>query len=152
MLINKFPINRVPSGRQQTNNYIKALDIKSEAEQVAKAVVQYDGSSSDLNPTDQHVALSRKQVKTGANLGYATITGAASYEGSKEAPESIVLQADLDMQHGDRTLTARKDGDKMRYTRQFMHQEVVEHMVHDTATDTFNYFLRDDQGRFLPKD
>lgn len=152
MLIKNFPMNGVPRGREQSNNYVKALDLKSEAEQVAKAVVKHDGDSIDLNSSDYSVVLSDRNIQTGSNIGWADITGVATYEGSKEAPESMRLQADVEPDRGGyRTLTMREDGDLMRYTRQSFSSDVVEHMVHDTATDTFNYFHRNPKGQFLPQ-
>lgn len=153
MLINNFPMNGVPRGREQANNYVKALDLKNEAEQVAKAVIVHDGDSVDLNSSENSVVLSDRNISTGSNIGWADVTGVATYEGSKEAPESIHLQADVRPDRGGyRTLAMREDGELMRYTRQSFSSETIEHMVHDTATDTFNYFLRDKSGHFLPKD
>lgn len=153
MLLRNFPLNSGrPRGREETNNYVQALDLKNEADQVAQAMIGRNGSDIDLNPAEDAVVLNDRNISTGANISWADVTGVAVFQGSQDSPESVFLQADIDPDRGsDRTLSKRTDGDVVRYSRQFHHQQVVEHMVHDTATDTFNYFKRDPQGHFLPK-
>ena len=152
MLLTNFPMNGAPRGRTQTNNYVKALDLKNEAEQVASSMIARDGDSCDLNKTEGHVVLSYQNFNTGDNIRYADVTGVATYKGSEQDPETESLQADVNPDRGsNRALSIRQDGDKVRYTRQYTSNNVVEHMVHDTATDTFNFFLRDENGHFLPK-
>lgn len=140
-------------GREQTNHYVKALDVKQEADQVSLAMIEENDGSYDLNPSDTSVVMDGKEINTGKNISYAKIRGFASFQGSQAEPESVEMQADVIPDRGyNRTLTRRNDGDLIRYTRQSFGSEAVEHMVHDTATDTFNYFLRNDKGQFVKED
>ena len=134
MLLRNFPLrNARPQGRQQTNHYVKALDLKQEADELATQMVKTNDDGYDLDASPNGVA------------------GVASFEGSREAPQSLQLQADIVPEsENDRTLARRQDGDRVHYSRQFRRNEaVVEHLVHDTATDTINYFLRDPNGQFI---
>jgi hypothetical protein len=152
MLLKNFPLNNGrPKGRAQTNHYVKALDIKQEADQLASKMVEKNDGGYDLDPSPNGVAMDYREIHMGSNLGYGDVTGVASFQGSQEAPEHLELQADIVPDKGsNRTLTRREDGDTVRYTRQFNRDGgVVEHMVHDTATDKINYFLRNDKGQFV---
>jgi hypothetical protein len=152
MLLRNFPLsNARPTGRDQTNNYIKALDIKQETDQLATSMVAQNNDSYDLDSSPNGVALNYRNTYMGTNLGRGKVTGVASFEGTKEATKHVALQADIvPDDDSNRTLTRREDGDTVRYTRQFSNnRSVVEHLVHDTATDTINYFLRNDKGQFI---
>jgi hypothetical protein len=152
MLLRNFPLNNGrPKGREQTNRYVKALDIKQEADQLATTMVEKNGTTYDLDPSPNGVALDYREIKMGANLGYGDVTGVASFQGSQEDPNQLELQADIVPDKGaNRTLTRREDGDTVHYTRQFDRDKgPVEHLVHDTATDRINYFLRNDKGQFI---
>ena len=138
-------------GRTQTNNYVKALDLKQEADELASQMVTTNDDGYDLDRSPNGVAMNYRKLYMGRNLGQGKVTGVASFEGSKDSPESLQLQADIvpESDH-DRTLSRQQDGERIHYSRQFRGNEsVVEHLVHDTATGTINYFLRDDKGQFL---
>lgn len=152
MLLRNFPLsNGRPQGREQTNNYVKALDIRQEADQLAGEMVSRNDDDYDLDPSPNGVAMNYHEIYMGRNLGRGDVTGVASFQGSKEAPAQLEMQADIVPDRGgNRTLTRREDGDTVRYTRQFRGNEsVVEHLVHDTATDRISYFLRNDKGQFI---
>ena len=151
MLLRNFPMhNARPKGREQTNNYVKALDMKQEADHLAQRMAGMDGHNRDLDSSPNGVALNYTEIYMGDNLGRGDVTGVVSFEGSKDAPEKAYLQADIVPDKiTNRTLTRREDGDTVHYTRQFENKTTVEHMVHDTATDTISYFLRNEKGQFL---
>ena len=151
MLLRNFPItNARPKGREQTNNYVKALDIKQEADHLAQHMAKMDGQSRDLDSSPNGVALNYTEIYMGDNLGRGDVTGVVSFEGTKEAPEKAYLQADIVPDRiTNRTLTRHEDGDTVHYTRQFEKKPTVEHMVHDTATNTISYFLRNEKGQFI---
>ena len=151
MLLKNFPLSKAhPHGRAQTQNYVQALDIKQEADQVVAAMAKQDGDRFDLDPASNGVAMSNGEIWLGDNLRRGKVTGVASFEGTKESPEKSYLQADIVPEGiADRTLTCNQEGDIVHYTRQYKNKEAVEHMVLDTATNTFNYFLRNDKGQFI---
>lgn len=152
MLLRNFPLrNARPQGRQQTNNYVKALDLKQEADELATQMAKTNDDGYDLDASPNGVAMNYRKLYMGGNLGRGKVTGVASFEGSKETPQSLQLQADIVPEsENDRTLARRQEGDRVHYSRQFRRNEaVVEHLVHDTATDTINYFLRDPNGQFI---
>ena len=152
MLLRNFPLrNGHPQGRRQTNDYVKALDLKQEADELATQMVKTNDDGYDLDPSPNGVAMNYRKLYMGSNLGRGKATGVASFEGSAESPSSLRLQADIEPESDNyRTLSRREDGDQVHYSRQFRRNEaVVEHLVHDTATDTINYFLRDPNGQFI---
>ena len=153
MILRNYPLtNARPRGSEETRNYVAALDLKNEAEQVAKAMMFKDGDGIDLDPTSNSVVMDDRNIGTGDNIGWADVTGVVNFEGTAREPDSVFLHADIDPDRGqDRTLTIRQDGDLVRYTRQFAGQNIVSHMVHDTATGTFNYIQRTPEGHFPPK-
>ena len=152
MLLRNFPLNNGrPQGREQTNNYIKALDIRQESDQLANEMVARNDDDYDLDTSPNGVAMNYREIYMGRNLGRGDVTGIASFQGTKETPSSVEMQVDIvPDKESNRTLTRREDGDTVRYTREFhKNAGVVEHLVHDTATDRINYFLRNDKGQFI---
>ena len=152
MLLRNFPLkNGRPKGREQTNRYVKALDLKQEVDQLAKQMVEKNDTNYDLDSSPNGVAMNYSEVHMGSNLGYGKVNGVASFQGTQESPDHLEVQADIvPKRETNRTLTRREEGDIVRYTRE-LHRDngPVEHLVHDTATDRINYFLRNDKGQFI---
>ncbi len=147
MKLKNFPLhNARPRSPEQTRDYVKALSLKRNAEQISEQFAERNQSKSDLDDSQDGVALSYSQVKT-YNLGYSKLTGALSMNG-----EGTVEHMQVDVvpdRKSNRSLGFSVEGERVRYRRHFEGSKVVEHLVHDTATDTINYFLRTPEGRFV---
>lgn len=147
MKLRNFPYqNAKPRGAEQTRHYVEALALKRTADNIADAFAGKNGQDADLDISADGVALNNNQVYT-YELDYSRLTGALSLDAQKEP---AAMQVDVNPDRGyDQTFSLAKDGDKLRYTRRREGSDVVDHLVHDLATDTINYFARTPEGQFV---
>lgn len=152
MYLRNFPLqNARPRGAVETRNYVNALSMKRGGEEVRTAVAARNQQYVDLDAAVDGVALDDSRFSIGS-FERTRVLGVLSFDGStEEGPGEVdYMRVDIVPQSkADRTLTFRKDGELDRYTRQYEDSGKVQHLVHDTQTDTINFFLRDDQGRFV---
>lgn len=147
MKLKNFPLhNAKPRGAEQTRDYVKALNLKRNTEAASVQFANKNQSQFDLDTSEDGVVLNSGAIHT-AGLGHAKLTGALSLD-----PERKVEYMQVDVvpdKFTNRTLSYEKDGEKVRYSLRYSNSDVVEHLVHDTATDTINYFLRTPTGQFV---
>lgn len=153
MLLRNFPLkNGRPRGAEQTQNYVDALALKRSVDEMAEEFVERNQGTPDLDISSDGVALNNYSVYT-ESLSSCRTKGVLSMgpgENGESAPVYMRTEV-VPKKLADRTLTLERRGDRQHYTRQLKDSSQVEHLVHDHATDTINYFVRDEQGRFPKK-
>jgi len=149
MKLRNFPINNPqPRNNGEMKDYVRALSIKKGSEAVGDTFKSLNDESLDLDTSPEGVAIGHSTLKMGY-LGYGELQGTASIE--PDSGEVTHIQAEVDETALDGHLSYRQEGEIDRYSYRREYGDVVEHVVHDTASDTISYFHRDPKGRFLPK-
>ncbi len=151
MILRNFPLNGArPRNSKEMNDYVTALALKTEVDEVASKMASEDQDSSyDMDRSEGNVAMSNVSTYTD-QLSSIHIRGTLSMDEEKK-PEHMMVDI-VPKRQSNRSYSLRREGDQVRYTRQYAGRDTVTHLVHDEATGTISMFERDELGRFPKKD